>query len=139
VKIRRQARIVAFQTLFEVDLVGHNPDTVLTARLEEMPLPEDAQAFARELVHGVMSNQDEVDHLIRQAAPQWPIQQMAKADVNILRLAVYELSRGQAPLKVVINEAVELAKMYGGESSPRFVNGVLATVAQRLALRTSLS
>lgn len=133
-KVRRQARVIAFQTLFEVDLVRHNPEAVLAARLEEMPLPEDAQQFAHALVQGVMTNQAEVDRLIRLAAPQWPIQQMAKADINILRLAVYELSTGQAPLKVVINEAVELAKTYGGDSSPRFVNGVLGTVAQRLPL-----
>jgi N utilization substance protein B len=132
VKIRRQARIVAFQTLFEVDLVHHNPETVLCNRLEDTPLPEDGEAFARQLVAGVVSHRDRVDQLITMAAPQWPLQQMAKADVNILRLAVYELSTGTVPLKVVINEAVELAKTYGGESSPRFVNGVLGTVAQRL-------
>jgi len=132
VKIRRQARIVAFQTLFEVDLVHHSPETVLCSRLEETPLPEEGEAFARQLVEGVVSHQDNVDRLITLAAPQWPLPQMAKADVNILRLAVYELSTGTVPLKVVINEAVELAKTYGGESSPRFVNGVLGTVAQRL-------
>lgn len=131
-KVRRQARVVAFQTLFEVDLVHHNPEAVLLVRLEEIPLPEDAQQFARDLVLGTIARQDELDQLIGAAAPQWPLQQMAKADVNILRLAVFELSSGQAPLKVVINEAVELAKLYGGESSPRFVNGVLGTVAQRL-------
>ena len=131
-KVRRQARVVAFQTLFEVDLVHHDPERVLLARLEETPLPEDAQQFARDLVLGVLAHQTEVDQLIRSAAPQWPLQQMAKADVNILRLAVFELSGAQTPLKVVINEAVELAKTYGGESSPRFVNGVLGTVAQRL-------
>jgi N utilization substance protein B len=132
VKVRRQARVVAFQTLFEVDLVRHDPERVLVARLEETPLPEDAQQFARDLVLGMLAHQTEVDQLIRSAAPQWPLQQMAKADINILRLAVFELSGGQTPLKVVINEAVELAKTYGGESSPRFVNGVLGTVAQRV-------
>ena len=131
-KVRRQARVVAFQTLFEVDLVHHDAESVLVARLEEQPLPEDAQQFARDLVQGVIARQSQVDQLIRAAAPQWPLQQMAKADISILRLAVFELSTGQAPLKVVINEAVELAKTYGGESSPRFVNGVLGTVAQRL-------
>jgi transcription antitermination protein NusB len=139
VKVRRQARVVAFQTLFELDLVHHNPETVLLARLEETPLPEDAQQFARILVQGVVAHQTELDLLIRSAAPQWPIQQMAKADVNILRLAVFELSSAQAPLKVVINEAVELAKTYGGESSPRFVNGVLGTVALRLPAEGSKS
>jgi N utilization substance protein B len=132
VKVRRQARVVAFQTLFEIDLVNHDPETVLQARLEETPLPEDAQEFALKLVQGVVSRRAEVDALIKAAAPQWPLQQMAKADINILRLAVFELATNQAPLKVVINEAVELAKDYGGESSPRFVNGVLGTVAQRL-------
>lgn len=131
-KVRRQARVVAFQTLFEVDLVHHDPDKVLTARLDETPLPEDAQAFARDLVMGAIVHEAELDRLIVMAAPQWPLAQMAKADVSILRLAVYELSTHNTPLKVVINEAVELAKDYGGESSPRFVNGVLGTVAQHL-------
>jgi N utilization substance protein B len=125
VKVRRQARVVAFQTLFEVDLVHHDPQKVLTARLEETSLPEDAQGFARDLVMGALAHEAEMDRLIAMA-------QMAKADVNILRLAVYELSTGNTPLKVVINEAVELAKDYGGESSPRFVNGVLGTVAQHM-------
>lgn len=132
-KVRRQARVVAFQTLFEVDLVHHDPEAVLAARLLENPLPEDAQQFAGEIVRGVIKSQEEIDGLIRAAAPQWPLQQMAKADVNILRLAVWELCSAAAPLKVVINEAVELAKNYGGESSPRFVNGVLGTVAQKRA------
>jgi N utilization substance protein B len=130
-KVRRQARVVAFQTLFEIDLAHHDPEVVLVARLEDTLLPDDAQQFARALVQGVVKNQEEIDRTIRLAAPQWPLQQMAKADVNILRLAVWELSSGAAPLKVVINEAVELAKTYGGESSPRFVNGVLGTVAQK--------
>jgi transcription antitermination protein NusB len=134
VKVRRQARVVAFQTLFEVDLVHHNPEAVLAARFEETPLPEDAQQFARDLVTGTMARQAELDQMISAAAPQWPLAQMAKADVNILRLAVFELSSGQAPLKVVINEAVEMAKSFGGESSPRFVNGVLGTVSQRFPL-----
>ncbi len=131
-KVRRQARVVAFQTLFEVDAVGHRPETVLAARLEETPLPDEGAQFARELVMGVLARQAELDEMIRAAAPQWPLQQMAKADVSILRLATYELASHGAPLKVVINEAVELAKTYGGESSPRFVNGVLGTVAQRI-------
>ena len=131
-KVRRQARVVAFEALFEIDLVHHDPEVVLVARLEETVLPEDAQSFAHDLVMGVMAQRDDIDRQIVQAAPQWPIQQMAKADVNILRLAVFELLGGKTPMKVVINEAVELAKLYGGESSPRFVNGVLGTVAQRL-------
>lgn len=131
-KIRRQARIVAFQTLFEVDLARHDPNRVIDYRFEETILPDEAQQFARALVQGVIEQKSAVDQLIRLAAPQWPLEQMAKADVNILRLAVYEMSNAVAPLKVVINEAVELAKLFGGESSPRFVNGVLGTVAQRL-------
>jgi len=132
VKVRRQARVVAFQTLFEVDVVRHDAEAVLAARLAEMPLPDDAAQFARTLVTGVVARQAELDEMIRAAAPQWPLQQMAKADINVLRLAVFELASKEAPLKVVINEAVELAKTYGGESSPRFVNGVLGTVAQRI-------
>jgi len=74
VKVRRQARVVAFQTLFEVDAVGHRPETVLAARLEETPLPDEGAQFARELVMGVLARQAELDEMIRAAAPQWPLQ-----------------------------------------------------------------
>jgi N utilization substance protein B len=124
--------VVALQALFEIDCVHHDPEIVLTERLSEVSLPSEAAAFARQLVYGVLAHRAHIDALIHEAAPQWPLDQMSKIDVNILRLAVFEMEDGQVPFKVAINEAVELAKMFGSDSSPRFVNGVLGTVSQQV-------
>ncbi len=125
-KPRRIAREVALQALFEIDSVGHDEDTVLAHRLEEEKLTDDGKEFAHQLVHGVVSDKDELDHLITKFAPEWPVDQLAIIDRNILRLALYELLHmSDVPIKVAINEAVELAKTYGSDSAPRFVNGVL--------------
>ncbi len=125
-KVRRKARAVALQTLFEVDSVNHPVEQVLPRRLEEENLESEGEAFTRELVQGVLSQQPQLDSLIARFAPEWPVDQLAIIDRNILRLAFYELlNLGDVPVKVAINEAVELAKIYGSDSSPRFVNGVL--------------
>jgi len=132
VKIRRQARIVALQTLFEVDSVNHPAELVLAQRLEEKPLPADGEAFARQLVQGVLKHRRDLDEIIISIAPDWPLEQMAIIDRNILRIAIYEITVDeQTPIKVAINEAVELAKLFGSDSSRRFVNGVLGTLASR--------
>jgi N utilization substance protein B len=88
-------------------------------------------AYARELVGGVLRERPELDRIIQERAPTWPLRQMAATDRTILRLGLYECryKRGIVPVKVAINEAIELAKLYGGESSPRFVNGVLGQLA----------
>lgn len=128
-KLRRRARIVALQALFEVDTTQHIPDTVLEWRLEEVPLPAAGESFARKLVYGVLQHRESLDAVIHHIAPEWPIEQIAPVDRNILRLAAYEiLVDGSAPPKVAINEAVELAKSFGSDSSGRFVNGVLGTL-----------
>lgn len=127
-KVRRRARIVALQALFETDSVGHAPDIVLQHRLEETPLPDAGVDFARALVFGVLEHRRQLDAFIQKNAPQWPVEQMATIDRNILRIALFELYIDRTtPMKVVINEAVELAKMFGSESSHRFVNGVLGS------------
>jgi N utilization substance protein B len=132
VKTRRQARIVALQTLFEVDSVNHPAEAVMTQRLEEKPLPTEAATFAQEIVSGVLAHKPQLDHLITEMAPDWPLEQMAVVDRNILRIAIYEITvDGQTPIKVAINEAVELAKLFGSDSSRRFVNGVLGTLASK--------
>ena len=97
-------------------------------------------AFASELVQGVIQYQDEMDKLISRYAPEWPLEQMAVIDRNILRIAIFEfLIDGGTPVKVAINEAVELAKTYGSDSAPRFINGVLGTLAdQMLDLREEM-
>lgn len=127
---RRKARIAALKTLFEVDSVDHSPDHILERQLEEHSLPDDAAEFARDLVRGVMENYERLDEVIRKNAPAWPLEQVAAVDRNILRLAIYEIViDNKVPMRAAINEAIELAKEFGGEASPKFVNGVLGSVA----------
>ena len=127
---RRKARIVALKALYEMDTVAHQPEDILARLLEEADAPPDVEAFARELVAGVREHQEEIDEVIRQKAPAWPLEQVAVVDRNILRLAIFEiLLDNRVPVRAAINEAVELAKAFGGESSPKFVNGVLGAVS----------
>jgi transcription antitermination protein NusB len=129
-KVRRRARILALQALYEIDTTHHPAGTVLDHRLAEDPLPEDGEAFARELVTSVLQHHAELDEMIQHYAPEWPVDQMAAVDRNVLRIAIYEFSIGRVtPVKVAINEAVELAKLFGSDSAPRFVNGVLGALA----------
>jgi N utilization substance protein B len=132
---RHRARVVAFQVLYELELAPrHDVEAALAQRVREAPLPAEAARFAQELVAGVSSRRAEIDERIRAAAPAWPLDQMPKVDISILRLAIFEiLFDNRTPLKAAINEAVELAKQYGGESSPRFVNGVLGAIAANAA------
>lgn len=127
---RRKARIAALKTLFEVDSVRHQPEDILDRQCKELRLPEDGAEFARQLVAGVMGNRERLDGMIRKNAPAWPLNQVAAVDRNILRLAIYEIViDNRVPMRAAINEAVELAKEFGGEASPKFVNGVLGSVA----------
>jgi N utilization substance protein B len=127
---RRKARIRALQALFEIDSVGHDREEVLGRRTEEESPEEEAVAFVKDLVEGVLGNKEEIDKVIERYAPAWPVAQMALIDRNILRLAIFEiLFNNKVPVKVVINEAVELAKTFGGDNTPKFINGVLGTVS----------
>jgi N utilization substance protein B len=129
---RRQARIVALQTLYESDLAGHEALEVLQRHVEDRHLDAAVAEFAGALVEGVGANQEEIDARIQEAAPEWPLAQMARIDKNILRLAIYEILYNNAvPARAAINEAVELAKRFGGDTSSRFVNGVLGAIAGR--------
>jgi transcription antitermination protein NusB len=133
-KARRKARTVALQALYEIDCTTHSADMVLEERLEEQPLGAELNDFARKLVQGVMAHTPALDRLIQKYAPEWPLDQMALIDRNILRMAIWEFAADrQTPIKVAINEAVELAKLYGSDSAPRFVNGVLGALATRQA------
>ncbi len=137
---RRKARIIAFQALYEVDTSGHSPETVMGHIAEGEELTEENLAFTTDLVNGVVSHQKEIDENIRRFAPAWPLEQIPVVDRNILRLAIFEiLFRRKTPFKVAINEAVELAKRFGSESSPRFVNGVLGSVTTWLASQSTKS
>lgn len=117
------------QALYQVDVVGRCPREALSSLLWQGDEPRLA-AFAWELVSGVTNHLEEIDSLIRRFAPAYPVAQLSPIDRNILRLAIHEmLFSPDVPVKVAINEAVELAKSFGGESSPRFVNGVLGSVS----------
>jgi len=128
-KVRHRARIAALQALFEIDCTAHHSLVVVERRLEEADLPEPGVEFVRDLVKGVKTHGEELDRLIGRYAPEWPVDQIAIVDRNILRMAIYEiLHRDDTPTKVAINEAVELAKEFGSDSSGRFVNGVLGSL-----------
>ncbi len=135
-KPRQRARILALQALFEIDSVGHDPEEVMNRRLLTHPLPPPAAHLMRTLVRGVLADRGHLDQLIARFAPEWPVEQLAIVDRNILRMALWELTSPEmdTPVRVVINEAVELAKLFGADSSPRFVNGVLATAVRELGV-----
>jgi len=127
---RRKARALALKALYEVDSVGHEVEGVVTHLLANGGLSEENSAFVRELVSGVIQNKEKIDLNIQNFAPAWPIEQIPVVDRNILRLAIFEvLLDNKVPVKVAINEAVELAKTFGGDNSSRFVNGVLGSVS----------
>jgi N utilization substance protein B len=126
---RRRARVIALQVLYELDATSHDPDVVLHHRLEDAAAPESVRHYAGQLVWGVRAHQASVDEQIAAAAPAWPLEQMARVDKSILRLAIFEMMYApDVPPRVAINEAVELAKTFGHETSPRFVNGVLGSI-----------
>lgn len=130
VAARRKARALVLQTLYEVDSTGHAAGEVLDRLLLEDGLPKDNAGFARNLVTGVIENKEGIDQNIHTFAPAWPLEQIPLIDRNILRLAIFEiLINNEVPVKVAINEAVELAKAFGAASSSKFVNGVLGSVS----------
>lgn len=130
IPLMRRARMVALQALYEIDLAGHPAGEVLSVRFQMEPLPAEARAFVQEVVTGVLAHQAEIDRLIQRYAPAWPVSQMSVIDRNILRIAIFEfvIARRVSPA-VAINEAVELGKIFGADSTPRFVNGVLGSIA----------
>ena len=131
-KDRTRARGIALQALYELDITDHPVGTVLTARMEETELDDELVDFFRSIVLGVYPIRVDLDNVIADHAPEWPLDQVAVIDRNILRIALWEFAiADDIPLKVAINEAVELAKIYGSDSAPRFVNGVLGSLAER--------
>jgi|SRR5919205_1149096 N utilization substance protein B len=130
---RHQARTLALQVLFEVDIAGHAAADVLARYMADMSLPQPLRRYVERLVTGVMEHREAIDRQIGEAAPAFPVGQLPAVDRNILRIAIYELQHEpDVPVKAAINEAVELAKHFGGENSGRFVNGVLGTITSRL-------
>ena len=125
---QRHGRVLGLTVLYEVDLSGHSWRTALPHHARDLKCGQRAVLFAEGCISGVLDHLEELDELIQQLAPAWPVSQLSAVDRNILRLALYELRwPGEAPPKVVINEAVELAKRFGSETSYRFINGVLGS------------
>ena len=125
---RRDCRVLALQVLFESDLVRHQTSFVTNRMLQYTAISPDLRKFAIELIKNVLENLAEVDNIITGHANDWPINQIPVVDLNILRMAISEIVWGKdAPSGAVINEAIELSKVFGSEGSSRFVNGVLGS------------
>jgi transcription antitermination protein NusB len=140
---RHLGRIVALQTLYEQDFrrevndPGLDLEDVLARNISRYEETIEDKAFIESLVRGVSGKESELDDVIRPVAPEWPIEQIARMDRIILRMGVYELLFEEGvPPKVVINEAVELAKAFGGDNSSKFINGVLGTVLRNQEAKT---
>lgn len=136
---RHLGRIIALQTLYEQDFrrasqdVSFDLDEVLRRNIARYEAMVDDKAFIEVLVRGVTKKEKELDEELQPIAPEWPIDQIARIDRVILRMGLYELRYGKdAPPKVVINEAVELAKAFGSENSSKFINGVLGTALRKI-------
>lgn len=136
---RHLARSIAMQSLFEWDFQAkdpaHLPAIIERNEKEFGPGLDEEYPFVDRLVRGTVENIEKIDHVIEKAAPEWPIAQITSVDRAVLRLGLYELlfgSHEEVPPKVAINEAIELAKSFGGESSGKFVNGVLGTVYREI-------
>jgi N utilization substance protein B len=130
-KARTRARGTALQALYEIDMVGHAPVQVFQDRLVEEPFPDELAEFIHQIIFGVFPLREPLDQVIARYAPEWPFDQIAAIDRNILRIATWEFAaQRDTPVKVAINEAVELAKTFGSDSAPRFINGVLGSLAE---------
>ena len=131
-KPRTKARSVALQALYEIDIANHEIGTVMEALLEASPMEKRLEQFAYDIVRGVAPIREKLDSYIAVHAPEWPIDQVSIIDRNLLRIAMWEFAvNGETPVKVAINEAIELAKIFGSDSTPRFVNGVLGSLASK--------
>lgn len=134
---RHLCRTIAMQNLYEWDFLGQKENSlekILERNISEFSLGLSDDSFIKELVWGVVKNIKSIDRVIEENAPQWPINQITIVDRNILRLGIFELFyKKETPPKAVINEAIETAKTFGGESSGRFINGVLGSIYRRLS------
>jgi len=134
---RQLVRSVVLQSLYEWDFYHRKNDltVILERNLAEFAPGIDEPEFAWRLVKGVVEHQKEIDKVIEKAAPEWPIEQISIIDRNALRIGLYELlyaDKEEVPSKVAINEAIEIAKNYGGPNSGKFINGVLGTVYKEI-------
>lgn len=130
--LRRKARIAALQTLYEIDCTEHKAEDAVIHSTTEQSLSQEAISFTEKLVQGVLKNKSKIDEVIGRFAPSFPVAQMSVIDRNILRVAIFEiLMDNNTPVKVAINEAIELAKTFGSDSSPRLINGVLGSIVTK--------
>jgi N utilization substance protein B len=139
---RHLIRTVILQTLYEWDFYQHEKDVteILERNLQEFAPGIDEPEFAWKILKGVADHFSEIDTILKQAAPEWPLDKIAIIDRNILRIGLYELlfaDHGEVPPKVAINEAIELAKNFGGPNTARFVNGVLGTIYREMEAAAS--
>lgn len=134
-KERTYWRSIVVQALYEKDLTDHTPDEILESRYESIDIDDSGKAFIYQLFTGVLANKEALDEMIRAHATEWPLDKVSVVDLNILRVSIYEFAVTKStPTKVAINEAIELAKLFSGDSSKRFVNGVLGAVSGALDL-----
>ena len=135
---RHLSRSIAMQSLYEWDFSGKKPDQlekIVERNIQEFGPGLEDKTFVWQLIEGVVSRIADIDKIIEEAAPEWPIEQITIIDRNVLRIGLYELlysNKDEVPPKVAINEAIELAKTFGGESSGKFINGVLGTVYKQI-------
>lgn len=134
---RHLARTIILQSLYEWDFYEHKTDlpNIIERNMKEFGPGIDEPDFVWRIAKGVIEHIKEIDEIIKRVAPEWPINQIAIVDRNVLRIGLYELmyaDRAEVPPKVAINEAIEIAKNYGGQNSPKFINGVLGTVFREL-------
>lgn len=135
---RRKARVIALQSLYELDCTEHKTEEVLAQVTTGKSLPQEVLSFSEQLTQGVLQNKIKLDELIKRFAPAFPVEQMSVVDRNILRLAIFEiLFDNKTPLKVAINEAVDLAKTFGSDSSAHLVNGVLGSIVAKYSMKES--
>lgn len=135
---RHLVRTIVLQSLYEWDFYKREPDLslIVERNVQEFGPGIDEPDFVWRLVKGVVEHLPETDKIIERAAPEWPLDQIAVVDRNVLRVGLYELlyaDKSEVPAKVAINEAIEIAKAYGGANSPKFINGVLGTVYREIS------
>ena len=134
---RRQSREIALQALYRIELTGDSSAEALELLWQHFEAPVDARGFAIELVHGVVEDREAIDRMLADVAQNWSLTRLSRVDLNVLRLAAHELMRRdeRVPTSVIIDEAIEISRRYGGEDSAQFVHGILDAVAGTLGVR----
>lgn len=134
---RRRAREFALQVLFQLDIAKNNPEDAVRLFWELNPADPEIVDFSNFLIYGTLEHLDEIDHLVIKYSKHWNINRMAVVDRNVLRYSIFELLYAKdVPLKVTINEAIEIAKIYGADDSGRFINGILDRISKELPIKT---